>query len=326
MGHEVKVFEQFPAGHARGSSHGKSRITRTAYPDPIFARIMIEAYPMWEDLELESGTKLLHETGLLYFGDRDREGLHQVVNVLEELGEPHQVLSAVDVKGRYPYFQLRTNEVGVFSVRAGWIHAQLALESIRGIAAKYGAEFVEQRIERVEELEPNFDVVLIAAGAWTPKFVPGIDAKVTLQTFAYVEGSHFGPVWINDAPGYAYGFPTENNNGLFKLGIHEPGLPIDPDQVERAPNTDDVNQIVKFVQERFCTPEPHLTEVTACLYTRVQNDQFRFGKVRDKIWYCSTCSGHGFKLGPWSGKHLVRLALGEARLSDYPSFQIQSGP
>jgi glycine/D-amino acid oxidase-like deaminating enzyme len=67
-GHSVTVYEQFVPGHVRGSSHGESRIVRRAYPDVFYTRCMAEAYPLWEDLQAESGEHLLTECGLAYFG------------------------------------------------------------------------------------------------------------------------------------------------------------------------------------------------------------------------------------------------------------------
>jgi hypothetical protein len=47
-----KIF-QFSLGHGRGSSHGHSRITRKTYPQEFYAKMMIEAYAQWEQLEKE---------------------------------------------------------------------------------------------------------------------------------------------------------------------------------------------------------------------------------------------------------------------------------
>src|SRR4051794_40104875 len=35
-GRSVALLERFEAGHVRGSSHGRSRIFRLAYPDPFY--------------------------------------------------------------------------------------------------------------------------------------------------------------------------------------------------------------------------------------------------------------------------------------------------
>jgi len=52
-GADVVVHEQFEPGHARGSSHGRSRIFRLAYPDPVWVRLAEEAYVGWKELDPE---------------------------------------------------------------------------------------------------------------------------------------------------------------------------------------------------------------------------------------------------------------------------------
>ena len=64
-GHEVTVFEQFRVGHDRGSSHGRSRIFRLAYPELEYVQLAREALHGWRALEKETGTKVLELNGLL---------------------------------------------------------------------------------------------------------------------------------------------------------------------------------------------------------------------------------------------------------------------
>jgi sarcosine oxidase len=54
-GHDVTLFEQFRVGHDRGSSHGRSRIVRLAYPEVEFVELAKEAFVGWRELEQESG-------------------------------------------------------------------------------------------------------------------------------------------------------------------------------------------------------------------------------------------------------------------------------
>src|SRR4051794_39375174 len=67
-GHRVTGFEQFHLDHDRGSSFGASRIIRRVYPDPLYARLMESAYPLWEELERLSGSELLVRCGGFFFG------------------------------------------------------------------------------------------------------------------------------------------------------------------------------------------------------------------------------------------------------------------
>ncbi|HEY5012816.1 MAG TPA: FAD-dependent oxidoreductase, partial [Acidimicrobiia bacterium] len=49
-GRSVLVLEQFDRGHARGSSHGGSRIFRYAYPDAEYVAFARRARPLWAEL------------------------------------------------------------------------------------------------------------------------------------------------------------------------------------------------------------------------------------------------------------------------------------
>src|SRR5580698_5253671 len=101
-GHRVTLFEQFELFHDRGSSHGESRIVRRAYADAFYTSCMSEAYPLWAELEAESGRNLITECGLLYFGGRDAPKIRGVVGGLEELRVPFELRDALSVKELLP--------------------------------------------------------------------------------------------------------------------------------------------------------------------------------------------------------------------------------
>ena len=64
-GHDVEIHEQFQVGHTRGSSHGRSRIVRLAYPEPEWVEFAEQAFAGWRQLESDSGQRLLELYGLL---------------------------------------------------------------------------------------------------------------------------------------------------------------------------------------------------------------------------------------------------------------------
>src|SRR5262252_7990821 len=68
-GRRVTVFERFPLGHDRGSSHGPTRIFRFAYDDPEYVRLAQRALPLWRELEDATGERLLEITGGFDVGD-----------------------------------------------------------------------------------------------------------------------------------------------------------------------------------------------------------------------------------------------------------------
>ncbi len=114
------------------------------------------------------------------------------------------------------------------------------------------------------DLEAGFDAFVVCAGAWIGEFVP-LPVRVTLQTVAYVQASVEGPVWIEDSPELAYGFPSDAT-GL-KMGVHRQGPEYDPEQAERTPLPDDLEIIRDAARRRFGVAEPELEGATGCLYT-----------------------------------------------------------
>jgi len=311
-GHSVTLFEQFPLGHARGSSHGRSRIVRRAYPDPLYTRYMLDAYPMWEALERDSGVKLLHEVGLLYFGDADSPTLKDVASSLRSNGVDHEVLAGSGLGRVAGPIQLLSSEVGVWTPGAGWVHAERALRATLELAVRAG---VKVRIGQADL--SGFDASVIAPGAWIREFVD-VPVQVTKQTFAYVEGANAGPVWIEDSDHFAYGFPSEPTASSFKIGIHRPGPALAALDTDRPPEADDLALVQETAKRRF--GRDRLGEVKTCLYTSTANEDFLLGRLDAGQFFASACSGHGFKFGPWIGRLLADFVDGVDSPENYPRF------
>ena len=73
-GLRVLGIDRFDIPNAMGSSHGLSRMIRTAYYEhPHYVPLLRRAFELWRKLETESGRKLLHQTGGLYMGSPDNE-------------------------------------------------------------------------------------------------------------------------------------------------------------------------------------------------------------------------------------------------------------
>jgi sarcosine oxidase len=64
-GASVLALDRFPSGHARGSSHGQTRLIRLAYFEhPDYVPLLRRARELWRILEHDSGAPLLTEPGL----------------------------------------------------------------------------------------------------------------------------------------------------------------------------------------------------------------------------------------------------------------------
>src|ERR1700741_964494 len=68
-GLRVVGLEQYAPGHDRGSSHGETRVIRLGYFEhPSYVPLLHRAYELWRELEVASGRKLLHITGIAEMG------------------------------------------------------------------------------------------------------------------------------------------------------------------------------------------------------------------------------------------------------------------
>src|SRR5260370_28533058 len=107
-GAKVIGFERTGPGHDRGSSHGDTRIFRTAYSEsPDYVPLLQRAYRLWRQLETESGAVLLTITGGLAIGPPDGELVAGVLASARENGLAHRLLAAAEMKTLYPHHPLQ---------------------------------------------------------------------------------------------------------------------------------------------------------------------------------------------------------------------------
>src|SRR4051812_21768427 len=144
-GRRVLLLEQFEIGHARGSSHGESRIFRFAYPQPEYAKFAMQSKPLWLDLERESGRKLLHTIGGLDFADDPAcfDEVKQIATALKLNGAAFEELDAKMIRKRYPQWRIPDHTVGVFSPDGGWIEASNAVRAMVSETAKRDGWVIE---------------------------------------------------------------------------------------------------------------------------------------------------------------------------------------
>jgi len=313
-GHQVDIFEQFELGpdlkpHANGSSHGRSRIIRKAYPDPFYAAIMNEGYELWDRLQsYMPSSKFVFHDGLLYFGQETSSEILSVMRALSALDVPLEILS--NGGKRMPGLQFQPGEIGIWTPEAGWVHADLAVSASLETALIHGAKLHCKQIRDIESLEKDYDGVLVAAGSWIRDFVD-IDVKTKVQTVAYVDVEIKGGAFIEDGPDFIYGFPVAPGERGAKIGVHFGGEDWDMNEPRPGPSEASIDLIRRFVQNRYGVQEPNILDVVTCLYTSTDDEDFRMGKIGERTYFLSACSGHGFKFGPWFGETIADLFEGD---------------
>ena len=102
-GARVIGFDRYDPPHTMGSSHGQSRIIRSAYYEgPGYVPLVREAFELWRALERESDESLLTMTGALMIGPPDSELVSGSLLSAREWGLEHEVLQPADVASALP--------------------------------------------------------------------------------------------------------------------------------------------------------------------------------------------------------------------------------
>jgi sarcosine oxidase len=297
-GADVTVHEQFELDHDRGSSHGRTRIFRVAYPDVDWVRFAQEAYAGWLDLDPD----VLGLYGLI---ELVADPALTSVRALDECGVPYRWLDRDEVRAHGA--TLPDGWAALYVPDAGVVFADRARHAFLEAA---GVEVeTNRRIESTDELDA--DVVVVTAGSWVRDLLPDLPVTVTRETLAYFKREGSPALSIADlhaeTGGHAMYSLHDPVHGL-KAGAHHFGAEADPD-TDAPPDPAIVERISTWVRERFPDVDPTPVEPQTCLYTSTEDEQFILER-RGRVVVGSACSGHGFKFAPAVGRRLAALALG----------------
>jgi sarcosine oxidase len=298
-GADVTLYEQYAPGNAHGSSHGRTRIFRLAYPEAHWVTLAQEALAGWRDLERKSGEELLGLHGLIEICP---DAALTSRDALVAAGIEHELLA--DGVAWAQGIALPDGWAALRQPQAGVVHADRALAAFRE-----GLRVERRRVESVDELDA--DVVVVTAGAWVTQLVPDVPVRVTRETIAYFgyEGAPFpSVVELDEATRHHAMYALHDPVHGVKAGAHHAGHIADPDDEERAdPRL--VERIADWVRARFPAVDPDPVGAETCLYTSTGDESFVLER-RGRVVVGSACSGHGFKFAPAVGRRLAALALG----------------
>ena len=135
QGRDVVLLDQFRVGNNRGSSHGRSRIVRLAYPEVEFVELAKEAFAGWRELEQESGQELLELKGLLELVESSAQSS---ADALEAAGAEYELLDGDAAASRWPV-GVPDGWTVLFQPEAGIVHADLAHRAFVDGALAHGA-------------------------------------------------------------------------------------------------------------------------------------------------------------------------------------------
>lgn len=343
-GHRVRLLDPGPLPHPLAASTDISKVIRMEYgPDEAYMALAERAREGWLRWNAEGRAQgrepLYHETGVLMIrrsplqpGDYEYESWA----LLRKRGHTPQRMNASTIVARFPAWQRARYLDGFFHAKGGYAESGRVIEALARQAAGEGVELlaghrVESLIEKGGRVsgvrcqgtaDLSADHVLVAAGAWTSKLLPELSRAIrpTGHPVFHLKPRDPDPFRAERFPVFTadiartgfYGFPL-NRDGVVKIGIHGPGIPVDPDG-PRAVSPDAHDRLRAFLGETF----PALADAVVaysrlCLYADTQDEDFWIARDpgRRGLTVASGDSGHGFKFAPVLGPMIADTVEGK---------------
>ena len=346
-GRRVLGFDRFSPPHTLGSTHGRSRIIREAYFEhPGYVPLLRRAYECWAELERDSGRRLLRQTGGLMAGPESGVLFAGARRSALEHALPHEVLTASDIRRRFPGFTPPDDTVGLFEPRAGMLWPEASVEAALDLARRHGAELRTNVpvtswtadgggvTVSAGGATHGADRLILAAGPWMPSLLGarGRPLQVERQLFHWFEPARTPELFRPDrcpvavweyAPDRMFATQPDVGDGL-KAGIHHEGETTDPDHARREPTPQDEAAMRRLVERYMSAAAGRLIEARVCLYTNTPDHHFVIDRHPDhpRVIVASPCSGHGFKFASVVGEILADLATGKPSRFDLAPFAL----
>jgi sarcosine oxidase len=331
-GADVVCFDRYSPPHANGSSHGESRIIRTAYFEgAYYVPLLREAFALWRELERLSGTRIVTMTGALMIGSASSE----IVKGTLEAATRHRLdvdrMEPAEFRRRYPGHVVRDDDVGVLDREGGFLSPENA---VTAMLARTGTVKRDVRIESLEPLLKEFDRVVVAAGPWAPEFFAWLPVQIERQVhvwFAIAREAEAGgwfaperfPVFIRQSTdfGDVYGIPSLDGASV-KVGRHHQGAFTDPDHIRRRVDETDVDPLRLMTATYLKGVSGHALRSLTCMYTNTPDHDFviDFSPRDPRVVVLSPCSGHGFKFAPVIGDIAADLVCDGGTARDISRF------
>lgn len=323
--------------NTNSSHHGETRVIRLTYQEhPDYVPLLRDAYQLWEEIEQETNTQLLHKTGVLYMGFPNGEAISGVRLASETHNLPYSTLTHAELVEQFPQFNLPEGMVGALEPEGGYLLSELAIETYAQAAQRLGAELLTN--------EPVIDwtsdgsgvtvrtpggmhtaaKLILCAGAWAGGLLrlQDLQLSITRQVLGWVQPKRLElfqpsafPVWNidpngdGDLTGIYYGFPM-SGDGL-KLARHHPGQAMAPDAITDEIFPPDEEEILLPLRRYIPDALGPVQSVKVCKYTNSADGHFIVDRhpESDRVHFACGFSGHGFKFASVMGSVLSELAL-----------------
>ncbi|KAJ6007718.1 FAD dependent oxidoreductase [Penicillium herquei] len=238
----IRVLDRYPPPSCEAAATDISKIIRSDYNEPLYARLGIESIAAWRSWPMFRG--LYHVPGwILSAANLSIPFVEGSIDTCKKLGvQGLEKLTPEQIRSRFPAVKglLDGWNVNVWNPTAGWAAAGQALERMASVFQQQGVEYIsgEKGYARKLILDDNSqeckgvicadgtrhdaDLVIIATGAWTPSLID-LQGQLTAKghgvahiQLTLAETKHYAAMPIMDNLELGYFFPPQED-GVFKL-------------------------------------------------------------------------------------------------------------
>jgi sarcosine oxidase len=347
-GSRVLGIERHGIPHARGSSHGLTRIIRLAYHEsPAYVPLVRRAMMLWIEIGDRFGEPLMFTTGSLDLGPGGGAFFSGSLAACSQHDLPHEVLTADEINRRFPAFRLPADHSGLLQPNGGFVASERAIVAHTELAKANGAEI--HTGETVRDWQPlagggirvNTDrgayeaaKLIVSAGAWLADLVPSLApvAVAERQVIGWFEpgnAAHFMPdtmpvtiLMVDEGPYFA--LPIWGGPGV-KIGLHHHRYERGPADTLMGEPTAEDEALLRVCLARYM-PDGNgpATRLARCLYTNTPDEHFILDSLpgNEDVIVASPCSGHGYKFASVIGEILADLATTGRSRFDLTMFKL----
>lgn len=322
-GHKVTLLEQGPIPNPLAASGDHHRIIRRAYEEGSgYTAAMSDAFAAWDEMFADIGANHLDRRGFLCVSHAEGDEAETYRKALDAGGFAYELLDRDTAAALYPFLEPAPIRYALHSAEGGALHCKrIAIDLAKWLRAN-GCDVRENTpVASVDEESGTVrlaggqtltgDLVVVAAGGWTPILFPDVAGTLTVYRTAVVyldPPADLAEAWAR-APvlfgigGMVHGYvlPPSGGGGL-KFGAM-PHVDVKPDAThERVPRPGEGETIREFYRPAFRRIDDYaVREVVTCNFVYTADEKF-WCRKRGKTLVVSACSGHGYKFGAAVGR------------------------
>ncbi len=346
--------------HAQGSSHGDTRITRLSVGEGAqYLPIVHRSHSLWRELEMLAGESLFEQCGVLVFSssvgydvDDSADFTHRTLSLARATGIEHEVLSAEQIRQRFPQFSpVLDSAIGYFEPSGGYLRPEKCIAEQLKLAEQYGATLFKGEIVTglasdqqgvtitTDQRTILANKVVVSAGMWSLELLGAPFDRLLrvyrqkLFWFELEDDARFAdisPTFIlrhgPTGDDMSYGFPPLPGERSLKIATEQYSEKSTPDNLDRTISSADERRMFDtHVRGKIAGVTSRVVKTAVCPYTVTPDNNFIIDEhpTLKNTFVVSACSGHGFKHSAALGEALAQWCTQGRSELDLSAFSLK---